>query len=604
MSRALTRLSDGLGRSRAAVLATAGVLLVAQLAFRTWAAWSSWYFLDDLIILRQLAEGDEWDYILEPVNGHFAPVAKLVYWGIGSIDPLAWWPAAVVLVVGQALASAACLWMLVSLFGARRGILPPFALYLFLSLSIPSYMWFGAALQQLPLQVALCVAVGAWVRHARGDGLRWLGLCLTSLVVGLLFWEKTLVVLPLLLYLSYAYFTSGGPVSRLRGLRPQGLGLVAVLGIGVAYVAYYVATVPSQFAAVTPELAGDLAETMLASTLASGLVGGPWQWQVPAPPNAFADPPSWAVHCAWVVVVAVVAYAWLRRIRTGRALLLFLGYVSGTFLLVLTGRASALGATLGTDSRYLSDIPLVAALCLGLAFVDLPGAPGSSALRVEPRIHAAPRSVGAALLVVVLVGSLVSSLGYVRPWHEDNAARPFFDRFRTEIEARGRTDMVDRVVPEDVMSQLAAPANNFEFLAPLVTDAVHFPEVSSDLAIVGDDGSLRQVAIERGVDSLPGPVPGCGWRVIERGRRIPLAGDAFDYVWWARIGYLSSQDSSVTVSAGSTSVQTRVRAGLNNLYVLLEGGFGHVTIDGLDPGTTLCVDTIEVGQPEPGGPLP
>ena len=60
----------------------------------------------------------------------------------------------------------------------------------------------------------------------------------------------------------------------------------------------------------------------------------------------------------------------------------------------------------------------------------------------------------------------------------------------------------------------------------------------------------------------------------------------------------------MTVTAGTTSVETRVRSGLNNLYLRLEGGFDHVTIDGLTPGTTLCVDTIEVGQPEPGGPLP
>lgn len=164
--------------------------------------------------------------------------------------------------------------------------------------------------------------------------------------------------------------------------------------------------------------------------------------------------------------------------------------------------------------------------------------------------------------------------------------------------------MVDRMVPEDVMSQLAAPANNLKFLAPLVTDAVDFPDASSELAIAGDDGSLRQVAIGRGVDSVPGPSRGCGWRVTDKGRRIPLAGDAFDFAWWARIGYLSSTDSPVTVAAGQNRVETSVRSGLNNLYLRLEGGFDHVTIDGLDPGTTLCVDVIEVGQPEPGGPLP
>ena len=603
-ARALARLPDGLDHSRTWVLTTAVALLVTQLVLRAWAAWSSWYFLDDLVFLRRYAEASDWSYLVEPYNGHLMPVAKSVYWLIRATGPTEWWPAALILVGGQALASAACLWMLVSLFGVRRAILVPYSLYLFLPLSVPSYMWFIAALQQLPLQITLTIGVGAWVRYLRTRRLMWLLVCGAVLCLGLAFWPKALFLLPLLAYLSVAYFSAGGLMQRLRGLRWQLLAFAPLLVVGVAYVGYYVSVVPEQLTPVTARLMGEFAGTMLGTTLVSGLVGGPWQWNDSAPPNAFADPPSWAVHLSWVVVVAVVAYAWLRRIRTGRALLLFLGYVGGTFVLVLTSRAGALGATLGTDSRYLSDIPLVAALCLGLAFIDLPGAPGSSALRLEPRIHAAPRVVGAVLLVVVLMGSLASSFTYVRPWHRDNAAHPFFDRFRAEVEARGRTDLVDRVVPEDVMSQLAAPANNFEFLAPLVTDAAHFPEVSSDLAIVGDDGSLRQVAIERGVDSVPGPVAGCGWRVTERGRRIPLAGDAFDFVWWARIGYLSSQDSSVTVSAGTTSVRTRVRSGLNNLYLRLDGGFDHVMIDGLDPGTTLCVDTIEVGQPEPGGPLP
>ena len=460
--------------------------------------------------------------------------------------------------------------MLVSLFGVRRAILVPYSLYLFLPLSVPSYMWFIAALQQLPLQITLTVGVGAWVRYLRTRRVLWLLVCAAVLCLGLAFWPKALFLLPLLAYLSVAYFSAGGLKQRLRGLRWQLLAFAPLLVVGVAYVGYYVSVVPEQFTPVTARLVGEFAGTMLGTTLVSGLVGGPWQWNDPAPPNAFADPPSWAVHLSWVVVVAVVAYAWLRRIRTGRALLLFLGYVGGTFVLVLTSRAGRPGR----DAGHRLPLPLRHPAGRG----PVPG----------PRLHrpaGRPRFVRAAagrlasmrhpprrrgLLVVVLVGSLASSFTYVRPWHRDNAAHPFFDRFRAEVEARGRTDMVDRVVPEDVMSQLAAPANNFEFLAPLVTDAVHFPEVSSDLAIVGDDGSLRQVAIERGVDSVPGPVAGCGWRVTERGRRIPLAGDAFDFVWWARIGYLSSQDSPVTVTAGSTSVRTRVRSGLNNLYLRLE----------------------------------
>lgn len=579
-------------------------LLVAQVAFRGWAAWSSWYFLDDLVFLRRAAEGSDWGYLIEPLNGHVMPGGKLVFWAIGTAGTAEWWPAAVFLVVSQALASLACLWMLVSLFGVRPAILPPFVLYLFLPLSMPSYMWFIAALQQLPLQIALGVGVGAWVRYLRGRRLRWLLVTLAAFVLGLVFWQKALFLVPLLAFLSLAYFSSGGPIRRVWRLRGQAAALLAVLAVAVAYLVYYTSRVPGQFTSVTAQLAGDFADTMLGSTLASGLVGGPWRWHDPAPPNAFADPPAWAVHVAWVVTSAVIAYALLRRRRSGRALLLAAGYVLGTFLLVLSGRVADLGAVLGTDSRYLSDVPLVLALCWGLAFIDLPGAVESSAPRHPAGVAAAPRPLVAALLGVVVVGSIYSSATYARGWHVDNGAHVFFDRFDAEVTARGRVDMADRVLPEDVMSQLAAPANNFSFLAPLVTDLVHFPDVTPELAVVGDDGSLRQAVIERGVDSLVGPEPGCGWKVTDEGLDIPLAGDAFDFAWWARIGYLSNADSPVTVSAGRTSVDTTIRRGLNNLYLRLDGGFAEVSIDGLEPGTTLCVDVVEVGQTEPGGPLP
>ena len=47
--------------------------------------------------------------------------------------------------------------------------------------------------------------------------------------------------------------------------------------------------------------------------------------------------------------------------------------------------------------------------------------------------------------------------------------------------------------------------------------------------------------------------------------------------------------------------QESVRPGLNNLYLRTEGDPGEVRIDGLEPGTTLCVDAVEVG-PQTLGP--
>ena len=48
-------------------------------------------------------------------------------------------------------------------------------------------------------------------------------------------------------------------------------------------------------------------------------------------------------------------------------------------------------------------------------------------------------------------------------------------------------------------------------------------------------------------------------------------------------------------------MDTQVESGVRSLYARVSGTFDSIRVDGLDPGTTLCIDTIEVGQPVPGG---
>ena len=601
MSMATRRRRTAPARSHEWVLPLAVALLLAQLAFRTWSAWSSWYFLDDLIFLRRFDEVSSWAYLMEPYNGHLMPGGKLVFWALGSVGSAQWWPAALFLVAGQAVASVACLWMLVTLFGRRWAIVPPFMLYLFLSLTTPAYMWFVAATQQLPLQVVLSIGVGAWVRYLRGEGRRWVAVTLGVLLAGMAFREKALLVLPILVFVSLFYFTHGGPLSRVRALRRQAAALLAVVALGVGYLLVYRERVPSQFSPVTPGLARDLAATMLGSTLPTGLVGGPWHWDNPSPPNSFAAPPGWAVTASWVVIGAVVAYIVLRRRNVWPAFLLFTGYVAGTYLLVLSARGTDLGPDLGTDTRYLSDIPIVLCLCLALATMELAGAHGSSRAREHALIARSPIWVSAALVACVSIGGVASSVGYVRPWHRSDA-KAFFTTLQREVDLHGRVDLADRVLPEDVMSQLAAPSNNLSFLVPLVTRDAHFPEQSSSLLVVDDDGRLRHAKIRRVLASRPGKVAECGWEVAEAGSTIPLDGRAIDYFWWVRIAYLSTGPTTATVTLGDTSFDVSLRTGLNDLFLRVEDTFDSVRIDGLEPGVTVCVDTIEVGHTRTGDP--
>ncbi|MCW2764904.1 MAG: hypothetical protein JWO11_863, partial [Nocardioides sp.] len=51
--------------------------------------------------------------------------------------------------------------------------------------------------------------------------------------------------------------------------------------------------------------------------------------------------------------------------------------------------------------------------------------------------------------------------------------------------------------------------------------------------------------------------------------------------------------------AGSDEVATSVHTGLNSLFVRVEGSFDRITLTGVKPGVTLCVDKVEVGNPVP-----
>ncbi|WP_159081446.1 hypothetical protein [Nocardioides sediminis] len=576
------------------VVPTAVALLLVQLAFRAWAAWSSWYSTDDLGFLRESDRGNQLSYLMERYNGHLMPGGKLVFWGIGAVDTAAWWPAVLYLVVGQAMASAACLWMLVTLFGRRRAILPPFVLYLCLPLSMPAFMWFVAATQQLPLQIVLSVSVATWVRYLRGEGRGWAVATAVALTGGMVFREKALLVVPILLFISLFYFTSGGVRARLAGLRRQGPGLLMIVVLSATYVFIYLDGARGQASPATLQVAADLAGTLLGSTLPTGLVGGPWRWDTSASQNSFADPPSWAVSAAWVALGLTVAYVVLRRRRAWYAVLLFAAYAAGTYLLVLTARGAEFGATLGVDTRYLSDIPIVLCLCLGLASTTLTGAPGSSELRDPAVVARAPAWLGVALLASVAIGSAYSSVGYVRPWH-DNAARDFFAQFDREVHARGQVDLADRVLPEPVISRFFAPNNKLSFLAPLVDSGADFPDLSTSLHVVDDDGRLRQADIKVVLASRPGKVDGCGWQVTEAGKSIPLMGRAIEYDWWIRIGYLSTGPSTASIKVGDTTMDVSLRSGLNDLFLRVEDTFDSIRVDGLESGVSLCIDTVEVG---------
>ncbi|MDP3894305.1 hypothetical protein [Nocardioides sp.] len=590
------------------VLGAAALLIALQLGFRAWGLYGSWFYLDDFQMLDDASrEGLEASFLLEPYDSQFMPIGRFLAWVVSASGDANWPVAASLTLFLQLAAGVACLWMLVTLFGTRWGVLAPLALYLFTTISLPGTMWWAASLNTVPLQVAFFCSIATWVRYLRDPHPRWLAATMTVLILALLAYVKSLVLFPLLAFVALAWFAEGGALARVRQVvRRFWPAVVLGVPLGVAYLAYYTTQVPQLTAEgsgpVGWSLAGRLADNMLIESLAVGLLGGPWRWSDVNPPAGLVDAPDWSISLAWALLALFVAYWALCRIRTGRAWALLGGYALASYLLLLVTRAPAVGAVAGLEYRYLADVSCAAALAVGLATMPLLGSTQASAPRSPALLRAEiPSRVLLGATALVCVSGMVSSWAYAGIWHRDNPGERFLKTARAALQDSVPVPFADTIVPNEVIPGYLYPFNTSKRLLPVVVDNATFPTVTPRLAVLADDGSVRSADIDVVTESLPGPKAGCGWEVTDDDVRIPMERRAFEYTYWVRIGYLGTSADVVEVTIGDQTYDAQVRKGLHDLFLNVVDEVPYVTLGGLKSGTPLCVDQIEVGPVTAGG---
>jgi len=610
VSTAFTEHFRGSLRSlRHPVLAVALGMIALQLVYRSWALYSGWFYTDDyLLLIDAQRQGLTTDYLLNAYNSHLMPGSRVLIWLVGTSGPLNWGLAATVTLVVQVVASLAALWMLVSLFGRRWAVLAPLALYLTSAMTAQATLWWISSLNQISVQASFFLAVGAWVGYLRTRRLRWLFAAAGSVALGLLFFQKILLVLPVLVFLAFVYFASGGPAQRCRHLvRIYWPALLVMGGVAGTYVLYSMLEVRQPF---TDSRLVDLPVLTwnMVGTAVVGALGGPWRWEW-QPGGAWADTPTWLVIAAVAAAGLLAAYSIVQRIRAGWAWVLLVGYLLTGVLLVTTSRAPVFGADIGLAYRLQTDAICAVVLCLGLATLPLVGAVHSSELRRQslPRWRPArplarvlsrrvPEPWLAGAVVLVSLSGLLCWTSYARNWHEHNVSESYLRTLDRELRDQGTTDLVDDAVPEDVLpSALFSPDNKLSTMVGLLDREVAFPPSGSRLALVSSDGGLHEALVRPSASAPPGPNPNCGWLVEAPRLKIPLPGRPENLGWWVRLGYLSNSADSVLVTLGDQRVPSRVVKGLSNLYVRASGEFDSVVVSGMAPDTKLCVDVVQVG---------
>ncbi|MFZ2178731.1 MAG: hypothetical protein WAW17_32815 [Rhodococcus sp. (in: high G+C Gram-positive bacteria)] len=568
-------------------------LIVVQLLVRTWVAVHSDFYWDDLILagrggsLPLLSS----DLLLYDHDGHLMPAAFLVAGIATRLAPYQWLLPMLTMIALQAFASFAVLRLLRKILGTRPALLVPLVLYLFSPLTVPAFAWWSAALNALPLQIALAWVAGDALELCRTRRRRYAVSGTVVLVVSLLFFEKSVVV-PLVAFATVVLLAQvtgrKQPVrSTLRRGAPLWIASAAVLAM---WTAVYVSTVASQLEWAGTSRAFELFRHGTSRGLVPTLLGGPWSWErwIPSPP--WTSPPTLLVIAGWVVLGATVCTTVRRKRRVGWVWVLTATYfLLSLSAMVVTRWGADTTYELAQTLRYFTDTAVILAIATALI------------LRAPPRRIVPVADRTKSLVAVTAVGAFVASslwstYTFTRSW-EENPTTAYLATARTSLAERDDAPILEQPVSIWVLLPVAYPNNLVSHVLGALRDRPEFSDSTPELRMVDDDGNVVDAQVTWVRALLPGSVPECGQLVDQRSFvSLPMNGPVTGWEWTAQLNYLASADGEIAVAMEEGApVRVPVRAGPNSVFVRLTGGGSGLRVSTLTPGLSMCIGVGPVG---------
>ena len=590
--------------SAAAVNALAWVLVALAILVRSTVTAFGGFYWDDFTLQGRAARLPlSFDFLVYSHDGHVMPAGALISWLTERAAPLEFWLPTLTMIALQAVVAVASWIVIRRMFGPRPLALLPLLILVFSSMTLPSAVWWAAALNALPIQLAmLAVTWGAWLVQREGRdraGQIWL---LVGLFGGLLFFEKALFV-GLWIVLAMWLFADDrrlGAFIRSQWKERRRFW-IALLVVGGAYFAFY--TVVSDRGATLPTSAGGVVAGLLSAVFVAilpALIGGPVSWQPVGFGSATAHPGP------LLVLLAAAAFAgllWFAKRFSPRGLQAWLAagiYLGAIVTLMLVTRLAATDPVLGmTSMRYTADALLPLAMAVGMSVMPLVGEKETNELR-ELRLRAAQRATrtNALAIATVLVSAyfaVVSVSSFLAIWTAI-PAKPWLENARTSMAAgAGDGDILDQQIPEYVLWGLAYPYSNASWaLAPL-PERPAFGSFTNNPRYLTNAGRLVPGEIV-GIKSLPGSVGGCGWQVAGSNSSITMEAAAFEWEHRLQLEYVAARAVNTSVRLGSGKVvPVTFEPGRHRMVATVEGGGPIVTIGEVPPDAGLCVSQAVVG---------
>ncbi|WP_174550499.1 hypothetical protein [Nocardia shimofusensis] len=579
-------------------MVTAGCLIALQLAIRAAVAFSGDFYWDDLILIGRSGQTPllSREFLFYDHDGHFMPAAFALAWMSTTLAPLNWTVPAVTMLVGQALASLAVLRVLRLVLGARPAVLLPLAFYLFSPLTLPSFAWWAAALNSLPLQIGLAWVAGDAILLCRGGRRRFAVSGAVVAAVSLAFFEKSVLV-PLVAFATVALMYRVDGVPRpLRTTLVRGRALwIPLVVVVVSWAAAYLHFAAPRSAGPTVAEAAELAHRATSLGLVPTLLGGPWTWERWPPSPPWATPPVVLVVLGWSAVAAAAVWSLRYRQRTAAVWAMPVVYVAlseASMILVRTGPDTA--DELGQTLRYVAD----SAVLLAIGWALIARAPRRTTVR-PLRPLPCPRRQSVVVVVAVaafVVSSLCSTATFVQRWR-DNPTVEYLANARAALAADRSTPILDHPVAIHILLPVAYPHNSVGYIFGPLRERPEFRRSTEVLRVFDDSGRLVPAAVTSTRTLGQGPVPGCGHRVAGGSVELPLGGPLMDWEWAVQLNYFANTDGEVDLGLDGSddTVRVPVRAGLHRVFVRLLGAGQALRVRTVTPGLTLCVGNGPVG---------
>jgi hypothetical protein len=581
------------------------------------------YFRQDDFHFTELAlqDGLTWKYLGYVGSGHLHPGVLFLVWILAKAAPYNWAAASWMSLLLIAIASLACLRMLLTLLGSRPVVLIPLILFLVTPLTFPDDSWWTSAIESLPLQISIFLAVTSQVHFVRTGRYRHAVAAACWLVVGLVFFEKAIVI-PVVLFAVTAGFLiddrigTSIRVTLVRYWRAWALyGLVVVAYLGVLLPALQHSTVKPKGTSLATTVT--FSWSLVRQSVLPGLLGGPWGWsQWSNTAVAYSQPASSRVWLSVIAAGAIIVLSIVVRSRAWRAwAILAIWVFLADIVPLLLGRLATAGFSqiLGLDTRYVADVAPIAALCVGLAFWPVVRQDEGASQAVPARrmtdsfTSPAWKVTGVALTAVMLLGSLWSVNRYEKATAlYDYVGKIYLARVKSQLaNVQQDTVIADRPMPPIVEWNIfyGNYANQSRALVPFegqttikhVRWETHFDGTIDRLMMFDSYGVLRKANVH-GVRVEAPPAQKCA-PVRQGVATLRFAKPSAPTTGIVRIGYLAGPHAggTVTIRYGSSTLSLTPQKGLHSAYFSVSGSASEVTIT-MPPSGGICVGDVEAGN--------